>query len=284
LTPPAEPLGEVWLLTDHALHRSVVSAGPLAGTTLTELMATRAVELLGRQEPRFPLLVKIIDARENLSVQVHPDDAIAKVWASAEGGKTEAWLILESEPGAFIYLGLKPGVDRATVERELQTGNLPLCLRRYEPSAGQCYFVPAGAIHALGGGLVALEVQQTSDATFRLYDWGRVDAQGRPRPLHLEAALAALKEQHPRLGPQPPKPLPTGGEELVAIDYFRKIRHQIDSPVRVIAPAILIGLAGQAKIGPTPLTRGGLVLVPACLEEVQVEPDGRCTFIEVTEL
>src|SRR5207245_7923352 len=109
--PEGASVGEAWLLSDHAMHTSRVKDGPLSGVTLRELMATRATELVGCAAKRFPLLIKLLDARENLSVQVHPDDAAARRWAPQEGGKTEAWLVLASDPGAAIYLGLAPGID-----------------------------------------------------------------------------------------------------------------------------------------------------------------------------
>jgi mannose-6-phosphate isomerase len=280
-----EAIGEAWLLSDHALHASSVSSGPLTGVTLRQLMETRSEEVLGRKADRFPFLIKLLDAREHLSIQIHPDDADAKRWAPREGGKTEAWLVLESDPEAFILLGLKPGINRTAVSRELRTGALPMCLQRYVPQPGECYFVPAGAIHALGGGLVVLEVQQTSDATFRLYDWGRVDAQGRPRPLHHEASLACLKEQHERIGPQQPVTLVDGTEQLVECAYFRMVRQRLTNPVNVSGPVILVGIEGRARVshaaGTAELASGGAVLVPACLLETRVEPDGDCRLIQV---
>jgi mannose-6-phosphate isomerase len=234
-----EPVGEAWLVSDHALHSSTVAAGPLAGTTLRQLMAERAAEMLGRPAGRFPLLVKVLDAREDLSVQVHPDDELARTWAAGEGGKTEAWVIEEADAGAALYLGLKPGFDKAALARELLAGTAPLCLRRYEPRPGECYFVPAGAVHALGAGLVLLEVQQTSDATFRLYDWGRVDAAGRPRPLHLEAGLACVKEAPPGAGPRPPGPERDGWRELVTCPFFSIHSAPLAGPTAFRGPCIL---------------------------------------------
>lgn len=193
--PEREQIGEVWLVADHPVHASRVGTGPLRDHTLGQLRARDPIALVGKAVDRFPLLVKMLDASEHLSVQVHPDDESARIWAPQEGGKTEAWYVLEAAPGSFLLLGLKPGVDRSLVQRELATGTLPMCLERYQPKAGECYYVPAGTVHAIGAGLVLLEVQQTSDATFRLYDWDRRGADGRPRPLHIEAGLACLRER-----------------------------------------------------------------------------------------
>ncbi len=266
----AMPVGEAWLLSDHPLHASRVASGPLQGVTLRQLMEERGEELLGQarvaQAPRFPLLIKLLDARERLSIQVHPDDADAERWAPAEGGKTEAWVILEADPTSIILLGLKPGVDKAMLARELAAGTAELCLRRHEPKPGECYLVPAGAVHALGGGLLLLEVQQTSDATFRLHDWGRVDAQGRPRPLHWEAGLACVKEHLPNAGLQRPAPLPDGSERLVSCDYFTITRFDVSDSKAVHGPCILIGLEGELRVlgggCETTLARGHATLVP----------------------
>jgi mannose-6-phosphate isomerase len=275
---PEQPVGEGWLLTDHELHTSHVAAGPLAGTALRHLVTDRAIDLLGKRAARFPLLVKLLDARENLSVQVHPDDAAAERWAPQEGGKTEAWLVLEADPDAAIYLGLKPGFDRLTLARELAAGAPHLCLQRYTPKPGDCYFVPAGTIHALGGGLVVLEVQQTSDATFRLFDWGRVDAHGKPRALHLEAGLACLQESPPGAGLQTPRPDADGTERLLDCPFFRWNRARTAEPLNVAGPAILVGQAGSASVaggGQTvALPRGGVVLVPASVHDAQLHPQG----------
>jgi mannose-6-phosphate isomerase len=283
--PAGTPIGEAWLVSDHPLHVSRVSAGPLAGRTLRELMARHSAELVGRPAGRFPLLVKLLDARENLSVQVHPDDADAARWAPGEGGKTEAWLVLDADPGATIYLGLKPGIDKTAFARELNAGTVPLCLRRYEPRPGECYFVPAGTVHALGSGLVVLEVQQTSDATFRLDDWGRVDAEGKPRALHLEAGLACLKEQPAGAGPQPPRPLHEGGEQLVDCPYFQLNRLAGAGTQEVRGPGILVGLEGAAVLrspsGAMTLPRGAAVLLPVGCKGA-VEPGGHAVLAHIT--
>jgi mannose-6-phosphate isomerase len=272
------------LLSDHRLHASRVASGALTGWTLRQLMEQRAADLLGGAAGRFPLLVKLLDAREDLSIQVHPDDTDALTWAPAEGGKTEAWLVLEADPGAAIYLGLKPGIDKPTIARELAAGTIALCLNRYEPLPGQCYFVPAGTVHALGGNLVVLEIQQTSDATFRLDDWGRLDAAGKPRPLHWDAGLACLKETPQGAGLQQPQRLTEDVERLVACDNFRLHRLTLHQEATVRTPGLLIGLEGLAalryKQQDFPLRRGSLMLLPATLAEVQIKPQGTCVLVQ----
>jgi mannose-6-phosphate isomerase len=248
--------------------------------TLRNLMEARSEELLGWRAPQFPLLIKILDARENLSVQVHPDDDLARTWAPAEGGKTEAWLILHADPHAVIYLGLKPGMDKRTLQQEIARGTLTLCLHRYDPLPGQCYFVPAGAVHALGGGLVVLEVQQTSDATFRLYDWGRVDAANQPREIHLEAGLACIKEQLPEASCRQPSADPTPRERLASCAHFHLDHLEVNRPLTLQGPLALVGLEGRAQmhsdVGPIPLARGETILLPAALPPIEIIPAGRC--------
>ena len=261
--PENVKIGEAWLLSDHPLHQSVVTNGPLAGTTLPHLLAERGSELFGMPVKRFPLLIKLLDAQENLSIQVHPDDELARTWAPKEGGKSEAWLVLESSPDAAIYLGLKPGIDRASFLRELGNGTLPLCMKRYDPQPGQCFNVPAGSIHALGGGTVVLEVQQTSDATFRLFDWNRVDDTGKPRPLHLEAGLACLKKAPGNVGVQSPRLGNQGEQVLVEGPYFRIRRWSFPSSLH--GPSILVCLGASACLeadGIYDLRRGELWLIP----------------------
>lgn len=251
LPTPSEPIGEAWLVSDHPHHFSRIlnvpqprrgDHGSAPDWTLRALMQNWPQAILGYPAQRFPLLIKLIDARENLSVQVHPDDESARFWAPQEGGKTEAWVVLQAEPDGKIYLGLKPGITREVLQRELPLGTLPLCLNVYPAQVGQCYFVPAGTVHALGAGVCVLEVQQTSDATFRLYDWGRVDAHGKPRPLHIEAALAVLRESSPQAGPCTPVLRADGLEELVRCPYFAVYRLTVCGEYRVEAPAIVVAL------------------------------------------
>jgi mannose-6-phosphate isomerase len=283
---PAEPpIGEAWLLSDHALHASRINNGPLAGCSVRELIERRAVDLLGRLTQRFPLLIKLLDARENLSIQVHPDDEMAERLAANEGGKTEAWHVLETAADASVYLGLKPGCDRGAFLRGLGDGTAPALLNRHHPQPGETYFVPAGTIHALGGGVVVLEVQQTSDATFRLYDWGRVDFAGRPRQLHLEAGLASLRETIPTAGPREPQPLPgrRDGQRLVACDYFQIDRFRLQDQLQLASPCLWFGLGGKAVMtsqrGEVEVGRGELILIPACVTDAVVAAEGACDGI-----
>jgi mannose-6-phosphate isomerase len=193
--PTSEPYGEAWDVTDHAMHRSVVTSGPQKGRTLRDLMEHERDGLLGPAasvHTIFPWLVKFLDCHDWLSVQVHPDEHQVKTLWPGEGSKTEAWFVLSAAPGSRIYAGLLPGVDEARLRAALRTGTVAECLNQFEPEPGDCVFLRAGTVHAVGGGVLMAEVQQTSDATFRLFDWNRRDAQGNLRQLHVEEALASI--------------------------------------------------------------------------------------------
>ncbi len=273
---------ESWEVVDRGPDQSRVLAGPLAGKSLGELVRLHGSELFGKDYPqaRFPLLYKLLDANQPLSVQVHPNDAAAAQLSPPDSGKTEAWVVLAAEPGSVLYAGLKRGFDRSALERELARGTCHLCLHRVEPQPGDCLFLPAGTVHALGAGLLIAEIQQSSDATFRLFDWNRVDAEGRPRPLHIEAALAAIDF---RLGPIDPQvPTPTADpsvSRLVSCDKFVLDRWRIAERtvidlkegchiISVVEGAILVR---NDPIGQS-LTVGGTVLLPASLAQVEIQP------------
>ncbi len=185
---------ESWELSDYRDAVSVVNEGELAGTTLRDLVHHRRRELLGPAllgHHQFPLLVKFIDAREVLSVQVHPDDEKGKRLAG-DNGKTETWVVVGAEPGSLIYAGLKSGVTREQFGKAIEAGRVEPLLHRFPAQPGDCIMIEAGTVHAIGAGVLLAEIQQMSDATFRVYDWGRVGADGRPRELHIREALESI--------------------------------------------------------------------------------------------
>ncbi len=203
--PPSKPIGEAWLIADHPTFVSRVANGPLRDTTLRQLMEQDAVALLGRRaQPtihgRFPLLLKILDANDVLSVQAHPDDACAKQLGEPDVGKTEMWHVLQAEPGSELICGLDTGVTRQTFAVAVQDGSLEQLMIRFTVDEGDSVFVPAGTVHAIGAGNLLAEIQQNSDLTYRLYDWGRVQADGTPRQLHIEKALEAIHFGSPHAG------------------------------------------------------------------------------------
>lgn len=215
---------ESWEMIDHPEHQSQVINGSLAGSSLRDLAANHRNWFLGDQADRperLPLLLKYLDCQKVLSVQVHPNDDYAQRMSPPDLGKTEAWYIVSSEPGAKLYAGLRRGVDRQSLADAIQNGGVEECLHVIEPSPGDCVFIPAGTVHALGAGLLVAEIQQASNTTFRLFDWNRVDADGHPRQLHTEQALEVIDfESEPR-AVQTPRPTDQAGrEQLVYCDMF----------------------------------------------------------------
>ncbi len=221
--PPDQPCAESWEIVDRGPDQSRVLYGKLAGRSLNDLVRDHGPALLGRhaQQKRFPLLLKFLDARQPLSLQVHPDDAQAALLEPADLGKTEAWVILAAEPGSYLYAGLRRGFDRPALQRELSRGTCQLCVERLEPQKGDCIFLPAGVVHALGPGLLVAEIQQSSDTTYRLFDWNRVGADGQPRPLHVAESLATINYNYGPVSVRQPQPAESPHiERLVACDKF----------------------------------------------------------------
>lgn len=191
--PPGRSIGESWEISDRPEGMSVVAQGAMAGKTLRWLVENRRDELLGPAKlahGRFPLLIKILDAQERLSLQVHPPESVA----AELGGepKTEMWYMAQTEPGAEIFVGLKRGGNRAEFERRLQDGTVVDCFHHLLVRAGDAMFLPSGRVHAIGGGNVIFEVQQNSDTTFRVFDWNRIDAAGKRRALHIAESLQSI--------------------------------------------------------------------------------------------
>ena len=182
---------ESWEVVDHGEDQSVVDGGVFDGMTLAALMDQFGDALLGPGLARhsFPLLLKYLDCNRVLSVQVHPNDAQGSRLDPPDLGKTEAWYVVEAEEDAVIFAGLQEGVGREEFRAAIDSGHCEQVLHQFKPRAGDVVFIPAGTVHALGAGLVIAEIQQSSDTTFRLFDWNRVDAEGNARPLHLDQGL-----------------------------------------------------------------------------------------------
>jgi mannose-6-phosphate isomerase len=221
--PEPTAYGESWEVSDHPLHRSIVAGGPAAGRSLRDLMEQEQAALLGSASGRytvFPWLIKFLDAGDWLSVQVHPDEeAVGLLWPG-EGSKTEAWFVLDAALGSRIYAGLRPGVGPGELRSALQAGTVADCLHSFVPRPGDCLFLKAGTVHAVGGGVLFAEVQQTSDATFRLYDWDRRDAQGRGRTLHVEESLACIDWSQ---GPVTPVRVPGFPDLAAGVEAGRRL-------------------------------------------------------------
>jgi mannose-6-phosphate isomerase len=288
--PPGNDYAESWEVVDRGDDQSVVLAGPLAGQTLGALVKEFGRPLLGRHAgaARFPLLFKFIDAQDRLSLQVHPDDARAARLDPPDLGKTEAWVVLAAEPHSYIYAGLRRGIDRATLKHELARRTAELCCERLEPRAGDCFFLPAGVVHALGPGLLVAEVQQASNTTYRLYDYDRLGPDGRPRQLHVAEALEAIDYDYGPVRAQSPQPTDVlGVERLVACPKFVLDRWAISSAHRtggddrchmVAVVEGAIDIPGD-PLG-EPLSAGGVMLLPAELGAVEVQPRGRAVVLD----
>jgi mannose-6-phosphate isomerase len=288
--PARAAIGESWELFDDAAGSAKVSAGPAKGKALRALMRAWGAKLLGpgaRKGSAFPLLLKLLDARQDLSVQVHPDDRLARARHGARQGtgKDEMWVVLEAARGAAVYAGFRPGTERRHYAEALATGKLLKALRRWPVKAGDVLRLPAGRIHAVGRGCVLAEVQQNSDHTYRIWDWGR------DRPLHLDAAAQALR--FGRRDAQPVRVRPAAEaapwgrrERLTRFPSFAVERWTLRGPRRLAAgarPWILLPVAGtlrlvwgreQGMMVPPAHT----VLLPAALA-VRLEPQARCTLI-----
>ena len=196
---PAGKVGEAWLLSDVPGNETPIANGPLKGQLLQDLIQNNSEELFGKGRGvdfsgRFPLLFKVIDACDDLSVQVHPDDVVAKVKHNSSG-KTEMWYILDHEPQAALISGFTHPIDAGKFEAALQNRNALALLNQVPVNKGECFFIPAGRVHAIGKGILLAEIQQTSDVTYRVYDFDRVDDQGNTRELHVKEAAAVLNYQ-----------------------------------------------------------------------------------------
>lgn len=286
-----EDCAESWEIVDHGADQSIVVAGSQQGRTLRELVSEHGAELLGRHHPQsqFPLLFKFLDAQQTLSVQVHPNDEQAAQLDPPDRGKTEAWVILDAEPGSLIYAGLKQGVDRATLEQAIANGTSEACLHHFEPRPGDCLFIPAGTVHALGAGLLVAEIQQASDTTYRLYDWNRTDAQGRPRELHIDAGLEVINYTAGPSRPQQPQPTDRPYvARLVACDKFVLDRWIFEQPKTIGGDDrfhLLAVLQGSVEIAGDPvgkpLALGQTALIPACCGPLDLRPTEHTILLDM---
>ena len=280
--PHDEIFAESWEVCDHGKDQSVVEDGPLAGKTLHELVEKYGRRLLGDagKADSFPLLLKYLDAMQNLSLQVHPDDEMAAGLDPPDLGKTEAWYVVAAVPGSVIYAGLREGVDRDTFARAVEQGKCEECLYYFEARQGDCIFMPAGTVHALGGGILVAEVQQSSDTTFRLFDWNRLGTDGRPRELHIEQGLDAIDFD---LGPISPIRQPVSREDdsvsLIRGEHFSMDRRLLLGPQNLGGDGrfhILTVVDGAVSIEgeqiQVNLDCGQTILLPAEIESVRCMP------------
>jgi mannose-6-phosphate isomerase len=291
--PPGVPVGESWEISDRPGDSSVVANGPLAGRDLHWLVENCAAELFAtaKSHPsRFPLLIKLLDAREKLSLQVHPPpDQAAELGGEP---KTEMWYVANAAPGAELYVGLNRGVSRDDFEKKIRAGTVAECFHRVKVRAGDAMFLPSGRVHALGAGLIIFEIQEDSDTTYRVFDWNRVGLNGKPRELHIAQSLASINfsDFEPGL---------IGGDFVNTSPFeVRRLVHNplftveaCRMPTRASAPLnprkmqILAVLGGQIEVScpqqTVSLGAGGFCLVPASLDQVVLRCDGPSSFLRI---
>ena len=281
--PPDVPIGESWEMVDLPEDQSLVASGPAQGISLHEILDHWGRDLLGSAAldgGRFPLLVKYIDACQTLSVQVHPDQETA----DRLGGrpKSEAWYIMDVAPGGAIYLGLQPDTTRQMMQRAIEQDTVEQLLLKVDVRPGDLIPVPPGTVHAIGAGVLLAEVQQPSDTTYRVHDWGRVGLDGAPRQLHVDQALEAI-----HFGEEPPAILrdgEMGNTGSVNLGLFQIVISRLfaggsmfseDLQYEGPGPVVVVGLEGEGRIEleqHQPLTcgRGDAILLPHCCRPLRV--------------
>ncbi|CAA9441249.1 MAG: Mannose-6-phosphate isomerase [uncultured Phycisphaerae bacterium] len=310
--PPGKPIGESWELYDFppgVVEKSggwvsaEVANGPLAGRSLHALLAEFGADVhgdvpllpvAGSAVGQFPILIKFLDAREDLSVQVHPTEAYARSHPGAYL-KTEAWYVVQSDAGSRILKGLKPGVGREPFERAIKDGSVEALITAIPVRDGQCHFLPSGTVHALGAGALVAEVQTPSDTTYRVFDFDRVEpATGKPRQLHVAEALDCI-DFGGAAAPEQPRSHVAGMfttvSRLVTCPYFKleKVRFTegVEEPVPYDEPVVWMMLQGEAEVrtkggGATRFARGDTLLLPAAMREPVIKTLSDCAWLEVT--
>jgi mannose-6-phosphate isomerase len=265
--PKGKRIGESWELADLPADKSKIVNGELAGETLESVIRKYTKEITGTEQFKlpFPLLIKILDCGDKLSVQVHPDDATCKRMGKGNF-KTECWYIIQAQPGAVIYKGLKKGTTKENFAQAIKNRTVERLLVKVPAKVGECHFLPAGTPHAIGAGLLIAEIQTPSDTTYRVFDWNRVDDKGKPRPLHIEEALESI-----HFDPSRDNLSVASVGRLVDSEYFKVDKgHQAKNCEMLLSPGkiktimIMSGLGTITGNGNTVEFRAGdTILIPA---------------------
>lgn len=273
-----EKVAEAWVLSTHKDGPSLVLNGSLKGKTLAEAVEAMGRECLGERGKAFeffPILIKLIDAKDNLSVQVHPDDEYA-LKTEGEYGKTEMWYIVDCEEGATLYYGFKDKITKEEFRRRINDNTLTDVLNKVPVKKGDVFFIQSGTIHAIGSGILIAEIQQNSNTTYRVSDYGRLGADGKPRPLHIDKAVEVTTLDKP----QNQENLPLG--TLAKCKYFSVKLHNIDGETTINVDdksfSSLLCLEGEITVGDVALKKGECAFIPASFGEVAVS--GAATVIE----
>lgn len=273
MLPPGVPIGESWEVVDREDAQSVVHNGPLRGTTLHELWTSSRGEVFGpayetHAATRFPILIKLLDARERLSVQVHPPPHMSEVLGGEP--KTEMWYFADAQPGANIYAGLKRGVTREQFEALLREGRVEETLHVIPVESGDSIFIPSGRLHAIGPGNVIVEVQQNSDTTYRVFDWNRTGLDGLPRKLHIEESMASIDFEDFE-----PVVNHVNNGVIAVCPYFKVEKLPLSSQVAACIEgkfSIITVLSGGASCAGVSFKPGDFFLAPATLGAATVQP------------
>ncbi|MDE6479881.1 MAG: class I mannose-6-phosphate isomerase [Muribaculaceae bacterium] len=277
-----EKIGESWEISEVEGHESVVSEGPYKGMLITELIENFGSELVGkdvmdRYDGRFPLLVKLIDANDNLSVQVHPDDELAMA-RHGSLGKSEMWYIIEAEQGAKIYSGLNRTLTPEEYVGKVKEDSIEDLLAVHDSSPGDVFFLPAGRVHSIGAGNLLAEIQESSDITYRIYDYGRRDAHGNTRELHTELAKDAIDYSYYDDYKSAPVDDTQAYVEIANCDHFTVNRILLDGEMELhfsdSSFTVVMCLDGEVSVGGMMVKRGETVLLPAVMTEVKLSGKG----------
>jgi mannose-6-phosphate isomerase len=291
--PESRPIGESWEISDRPGDESIIANGPLRGKSLHWLMEQSPTDLLGSRRPvasRFPLLIKIIDAQDTLSLQVHPPATVAQKLGGDP--KTEMWYIAKAGAKAELFVGLKKGVTRAEFERELASQTVAQCFHRIPVKEGDAMFLPSGRVHALGAETVIFEIQQNSDTTYRVFDWNRVDRNGKMRELHIPQSLASIDfdDFEPALLPETTTPANPGTvRPLVRNELFEVALRQLDRSDKLTLPGGRMRIFGVVKgtlriesAGEiVEIAAGQFCLIPAQCNETKAHAKEPASFLEV---
>jgi len=291
---PDGPVGEAWILSDRDDHASIVNAGLYKGYSLTQLFEQYPESVMGRlagKFDRFPLLLKFLDAKEVLSVQVHPSDDQKEYIPKGDTGKTEAWFVIESGAKAKIYAGLKPGTTAEDLKKGLEDHNVANYIHSFVPKPGDGIFIHSGTVHTLAD-TVVFEVQENSDTTYRLYDWDRTDEKtGKPRELQVDKALACIDFNLTDIDPVKPKDTQEGSvtrEEYFNNEHFILWRMNTTKQFTVGAedePRILVCTEGKGELDfdgtKYPVKKGDVVLLPAEIGVINCIPQGKINLLEI---
>jgi len=294
--PPADgPVGEAWVLSDRTDHQSMVANGPLKGQTLGQVIEQFREEFMGKLSSRFrrfPLLLKFLDAHEMLSVQVHPSDDPSELIPAGDTAKTEAWVVIDAEEGSKICVGLRSGTTAGSLRESLVDGTIADHLVCIAPRPGDAVFIPAGTVHTLGKDVVVFEIQQNSDVTFRLYDWGRIDPETKePRSLQVDRAFACIEfgaTDSGLVAPCVEASTPVERQRLFDCNAFLLWRNHGQDPFTVGAmadPRVLVCIDGSGRVlhegTPYAVNKGDVWILPAETGECSFEPNGEITLLEI---